>query len=102
MTWSGARDLNPGPSRSRTLRHLVQTSSKRSVSSRFLQLSEPLRPDFSNSSVGLLHEVLHDGPSKDHSGDRRASPRVNNRYKPADLACRADKARVLGPSPAGS
>ena len=49
----GGPGFEPGASRSRTLRPSVQKRSKRSLSDRFLLLSQPLRPDLSRSSVGL-------------------------------------------------
>ena len=56
----GGPGFEPGASRSRTLRHLVQKSLKRSVSDRFLESSPGSRPDLKRPSVGLLHEVLHE------------------------------------------
>jgi hypothetical protein len=54
----GGPGFEPGASRSRTLRPLVQKSSKRSLSVRKFLRSQPLRPDLQRFSAGLLHELL--------------------------------------------
>src|SRR5260370_41677638 len=65
MTWSGARDLNPGP-------HGPESRDSSSIhvgflrfSVRFFKSTGPERPDLHESSAGLLHEVLQNAGRPD-------------------------------------
>ena len=55
--WSGARDLKPGASRSRTPSRIVGNDR---FQFRFCCTEDSRRPDLRRSSAVLLHEVLHE------------------------------------------
>jgi len=55
----GGPGFEPGASRSRITRQLIQTCRFLPFSVRFFMSARPDRPDVHESSAGLLHEVLH-------------------------------------------
>src|SRR6266852_5822684 len=74
----GGPGFEPGASRSRITRQFIQTCRSLRFSVQFFKSTRPERPDWYESSAGLLHEVLQDA-----GGPDGLSPRIKYQSRPA-------------------